>query len=52
MDRRKYGDKFSFSGMPGNQTEDLRVQESMGPIFDRTREHLGTSDLAVSARVA
>ncbi|MBV6761587.1 Rieske 2Fe-2S domain-containing protein [Rhodococcus opacus] len=47
MDRKKHGDKFSFSGMTGNQTEDLGVQESMGPIYDRTREHLGTSDLAV-----
>ncbi|QYB07018.1 Rieske 2Fe-2S domain-containing protein [Rhodococcus sp. USK10] len=47
MDRKKHGDKFSFSGMTGNQTEDLGVQESMGPIEDRTREHLGTSDLAV-----
>ncbi|MGV9871084.1 hypothetical protein ACWDV6_52305, partial [Rhodococcus koreensis] len=47
MDRKKHGDHFSFSGMTGNQTEDLGVQESMGPIEDRTREHLGTSDLAV-----
>jgi phthalate 4,5-dioxygenase oxygenase subunit len=47
MDRQKHGDDFSFSGMPGNQVEDLGIQESMGPICDRTREHLGTSDLAV-----
>ncbi|WP_216893146.1 Rieske 2Fe-2S domain-containing protein [Nocardia alni] len=47
MDRGKRGDGFSFSGMTGNQVEDLGIQESMGPIYDRTREHLGTSDLAI-----
>ncbi|MFT4081138.1 MAG: Rieske 2Fe-2S domain-containing protein [Nocardioides sp.] len=47
MDRAKHGDAFSFSGMTGNQVEDLGVQESMGRIEDRTREHLGTSDLAI-----
>jgi hypothetical protein len=25
----------------------MAVQESMGPIIDRTREHIGVSDLAV-----
>lgn len=37
----------SFSGLAGVQVEDFAVQESMGPIFDRSREHLGTSDAAV-----
>ena len=27
--------------------EDAVVQESMGPIFDRSTEHLGTTDIAV-----
>ncbi|MFE7243095.1 Rieske 2Fe-2S domain-containing protein [Streptomyces sp. NPDC057580] len=36
-----------FSGIRGTVTEDHAVQESMGPIYDRTREHLATSDLAV-----
>jgi hypothetical protein len=32
-------------------TQDLAVQESMGPIIDRSKEHLGTTDLGViSAR--
>ncbi|HEY9471864.1 MAG TPA: Rieske 2Fe-2S domain-containing protein [Propionibacteriaceae bacterium] len=35
------------SGIPGVALEDMAIQESMGPIFDRTREHLATSDLAV-----
>jgi len=38
----------SFSGLGGYPPiEDIAVQASMGAIYDRTREHLGTSDLAV-----
>lgn len=37
----------SFSGIYGINTEDFAVQESMGAIVDRSREHLGASDLAV-----
>lgn len=37
----------SFSGIHGVNNEDIAMQESMGPIFDRRREHLGTSDVAV-----
>jgi hypothetical protein len=33
--------------MHGTVNEDHAVQESMGPIVDRTNEHLGTSDQAV-----
>jgi phthalate 4,5-dioxygenase len=29
-------------------SQDLMVTESMGPIYDRTQEKLGTTDLAVS----
>jgi phthalate 4,5-dioxygenase oxygenase subunit len=36
-----------FSGISGLLIEDYAVQETMGPIYDRTREHLGASDLAV-----
>jgi phenylpropionate dioxygenase-like ring-hydroxylating dioxygenase large terminal subunit len=39
----------SFTGIPGVNTQDLAVQESMGPIYDRTKEHLGTTDVAVIA---
>ena len=38
---------LSFTGIPGVNTQDMAVQESMGPIYDRTQEHLGASDLAV-----
>jgi hypothetical protein len=36
-----------FSGVPGISGQDAAVQESMGPIADRSREHLGSSDGAV-----
>lgn len=39
----------SFTGVKDVVTQDFMVQESMGPIYDRTREHLGTSDTAVIA---
>jgi phthalate 4,5-dioxygenase len=37
----------NFSGVDGAAIQDRAVQESMGPIYDRTQEHLGTSDKAV-----
>lgn len=37
----------SWTGISGVNMEDIAVEESMGPIFDRTKEHLGTSDVAV-----
>lgn len=37
----------SWSGLGGVAVEDFAVEESMGPIFDRSKEHLGTSDAAV-----
>ena len=39
----------TFSGIPGINTQDRAVQETMGPIVDRTREHLGPADKAVIA---
>ncbi len=38
-----------FSGIFGTRTQDHAVQETMGAIYDRTREHLGTSDRAIIA---
>ena len=29
--------------------QDRKVQESMGPLFDRSQEHLGTSDAMILA---
>jgi phthalate 4,5-dioxygenase oxygenase subunit len=37
----------SWSGLRGTQNEDFAMSESMGPLYDRTKEHLGTSDVAV-----
>jgi nitrite reductase/ring-hydroxylating ferredoxin subunit len=37
----------SFSGLPGNWGQDGGIIASMGPNFDRSQEHLGTSDTGV-----
>jgi hypothetical protein len=37
----------TFTGIEGVNTQDLAVQESMGAIVDRSREHLGTTDQAI-----
>jgi hypothetical protein len=39
----------TYSGIRGIGEQDMACQESMGPIYDRTREHLGSSDTAVIA---
>jgi phthalate 4,5-dioxygenase oxygenase subunit len=49
IDRRLQRSGRSFTGIRGIREEDLAVQESMGPICDRTAEHLGSADLAVIA---
>src|SRR5690606_4068116 len=46
QDRRKMA-TVNYSGVDGAAVQDRAVQESMGPICDRTQEHLGTSDKAV-----
>jgi phenylpropionate dioxygenase-like ring-hydroxylating dioxygenase large terminal subunit len=37
----------TFTGIDGINVQDRAVQESMGPIVDRSREHLGPADKAV-----
>ena len=37
----------NYSGIRGVGTQDTAIQESMGPIGDRSREQLGASDTAV-----
>jgi phenylpropionate dioxygenase-like ring-hydroxylating dioxygenase large terminal subunit len=44
MDRAGQRQKKTFSGVYGVGVQDAAVQESMGPIQDRTREHLVSSD--------
>ena len=38
-----------FAGIIGIPNQDAAVQEGMGPIANRSREHLGTSDKAIIA---
>jgi phthalate 4,5-dioxygenase len=37
----------TFSGIDGINTQDRAVQESMGPVVDRSKEHLGPADRAI-----
>jgi phenylpropionate dioxygenase-like ring-hydroxylating dioxygenase large terminal subunit len=37
----------SFTGIEGINTQDRAIQESMGRIVDRSREHLGPADKAI-----
>jgi phthalate 4,5-dioxygenase len=37
----------SWCGIEGFPNQDIACQESMGPIVDRSGEHLGTSDVAI-----
>ena len=37
----------NFSGIAGVNTQDWALQEGMGRLVDRTREHLGSSDRAI-----
>ena len=47
VDRELQASGKSFTGMKGIGTQDCAIQESMGPIADRTVEHLGVSDSAL-----
>jgi phthalate 4,5-dioxygenase oxygenase subunit len=46
IDRERQRTK-TFTGISGLNTQDLAVQESMGPVIDRSREHLGSTDKAI-----
>ena len=41
---RQFQREQNFTGIQGIPTQDQAITESMGPIEDRTKEHLGTSD--------
>jgi nitrite reductase/ring-hydroxylating ferredoxin subunit len=45
VDRALQKSGESYSGLKGFGIQDCGIQESMGPIADRTLEHLGTSDI-------
>jgi len=38
----------TFSGVADFVSQDLMVTESMGPVYDRTQEHLGSTDKAIT----
>jgi hypothetical protein len=47
LDREKVQRGDSYTGLPSVVLEDQAITESMGSIYDRSREHLGTSDIMV-----
>jgi phthalate 4,5-dioxygenase oxygenase subunit len=38
----------NWSGIEGITSQDFTLVESMGPVYDRTREHLGATDVAIT----
>jgi len=46
---RKLQKSSTFTGITGLNTQDFALQEGMGPIVDRSQEHLGLSDKAIVA---
>lgn len=47
MDRDAQKKGLYFSGVPGIANQDASIQESMGPIQDRTKENLTSTDNAI-----
>ena len=47
IDRQLQRSGRSFTGMKGLGIQDCALQETMGPVADRTIEHLGVSDTAI-----
>ena len=47
MDRAAQKEGRYFSGVPGIAMQDASVQESMGPIQDRSKENLVSTDNAI-----
>ena len=47
QDRRAMREKRSWSGLDGLTEEDAAITLSMGPIYDRTTEHLVAADAAI-----
>jgi phenylpropionate dioxygenase-like ring-hydroxylating dioxygenase large terminal subunit len=47
IDREMQKSGNSFTGIPGVHEQDQCVTETMGPLYERDHEHLGTSDAMV-----
>jgi phthalate 4,5-dioxygenase len=46
---RNFQKNGNFTGIKGINTQDVAIQEGMGPIVDRSKEHLGSTDRAIIA---
>ena len=44
---RDYQKRLTFTGITGTGEQDLSVQEGMGHITPRNKEHLGTTDIGI-----
>jgi hypothetical protein len=47
VDRTAQSEWLSYTGIRGIRQQDMAMTESMGPIMDRSREHLGTTDALI-----
>jgi phthalate 4,5-dioxygenase len=47
MDRERQEHDEEYSGIAGIHLQDQAITESMGTVYDRTQEHLGSSDAMV-----
>ena len=47
IDREAQRNWQSYTGIPGGRQQDMAMTESMGAIYDRTHEHLGTTDAMI-----
>ncbi|MDE3077793.1 MAG: Rieske 2Fe-2S domain-containing protein, partial [Chloroflexota bacterium] len=47
VDREKQRRNEEYTGITGIHLQDQAITESMGPVYDRTQEHLGTSDVMI-----
>src|SRR5205823_6995937 len=45
IDRGRQRRGEDYTGIPGIHQQDQAVTESIGPIYDRSQEHLGSSDV-------
>ena len=49
IDRELQKNRTYYTGIVGINTQDFALQEGMGPICDRSEEHLGSTDKAIIA---
>jgi len=47
IDRESQRSGVNYTGIPGIFQQDQAVTESMGPVYDRSHEHLGTTDAMI-----